>query len=41
MAKPKMYGMNKKYVPNYRADRKKNNLFKNKKGSQNEKNRNS
>lgn len=31
MAKPKMYGMNKKCVPNCRADRKKNNLFKNKK----------
>lgn len=33
MAKPKMYGMNKKYVPNHRADVKRNNLFKNKKGN--------
>ena len=32
MAKPKMYGMNKKYVPNYRADIKRDNLFKRKKG---------
>lgn len=31
MAKPKMYGMNKKYVPNYRADVKRNNLFRSKK----------
>ena len=32
MAKPKMYGMNKKYAPSYRADVKRNNLFKSKKG---------
>ena len=32
MEKPKMYGMNKKYVPNYRADDKRNNLLKSKKG---------
>lgn len=32
MAKPKMYGMNKKYVPNYRQGNKRNNLFKSKKG---------
>lgn len=33
MAKPKMYGMNKKYVPSQRSDRKKSNPFKNKKGN--------
>ena len=32
MAKPKMYGTNKKYVPNHRADAKRNNLFRIKKG---------
>lgn len=32
MAKPKMYGMNKKYVPNNRVDTKRINLFKSKKG---------
>lgn len=32
MAKPKMYGINKKCVPNCRADVKRNNLFKSKKG---------
>ncbi len=32
MAKPKMYGMNKKYVPNKRPYTKRTNLFRRKKG---------
>lgn len=33
MAKPKMYGINKKYIPNCRADLKRNKLFRSKKGN--------
>ena len=33
MAKPKMYGMNKKFIPNSKADGKKNITFRKKRGN--------